>query len=119
MKPIKLRVTKEELIDKTILIFSGFYKLTDLESKILASIIKYYLDLTTKIKDASLLHKNFMDSTHRAILHKEFDISPPGLTKYLNNLKNKKVLKEENGIYYIDKKFLPSTKIIFEFEVTE
>lgn len=119
MKQIKFKVTKEELIDKTILIFSGFYKLTDLESRILASIIKYYIELSSKIKDQSLLNKNFMDSNHRASLHKEFNISPPGLTKYLNNLKAKRVLKEEDGTYYIDKKFLPSTKIVFEFDITE
>lgn len=119
MKQIKLKVNKDKLIESTITIFSGFYKLTDLEQRLLGSIIKYYLDLTTKIKDPTLLTKNFMNTDHRRSIREEFNFSSPALTKYLNILKSKKVLKEEGGTYYIDKKFLPENKILFEFEVIE
>lgn len=119
MKHIKLQVTKDKLIQHNITIFSGYYKLTDLEQRLLHNIIMYYVHLQDNIKDQALLLKNFLDSTHRTSIMEELSIKAPQLTSYLNSLKKKNVLKEVDGTYYIDQKFIPATKIVFEFNIIE
>lgn len=119
MKHIRLTVNKQKLIEHNITIFSGYYRLTPTEQKILASIITYYIELKKKILDEALFNSNFMDANHKSKLIEEFKFSAPMLTKYLNQLKSKKVLKEENGTYSIDSKFLPADKVLFEFKIVE
>jgi hypothetical protein len=111
---MKLKVNRDKHIQHTVSIWSGYYSLTNLEQKILAYIIKHYVELNEKIKDKELIQKNFLDSEFKKELMKEFSIKPPQLTTYLKSLINKKVLKEEQG-YTLDIKFIPTNKLVFEF----
>jgi hypothetical protein len=115
MKQLKLKVNREEHIKHTITIFSGYYSLSDLEQKMLLSIIKHYLTLKEQIKSKELFDDNFLNTKFRKELMEEFGWKPPQLTAYLNRLKEKKVLKEEGSIYSVDSKFIPQSKLQFEF----
>jgi hypothetical protein len=111
---MKLKVNRDKHIQHTITIWSGYYSLTNLEQKLLAYIIKHYLELNEKIKDKDLLKKNFLDAEFKKSIMEAFSIKPPQLTTYLKSLINKKVLKEEQG-YILDIKFIPTNKLVFEF----
>jgi hypothetical protein len=111
---MKLKVNREKHIKHIITIWSGYHSLTKLESTLLEKIILHYLLLKDNIKDESLINKNFLDSEFKKNLMEELSIKPPQLTVYLSSLIEKKVLSRDTA-YHINKKFLPTNKIVFEF----
>jgi hypothetical protein len=111
---MKLKVNREKHIKHTITIWSGYHSLTKLEITLLEKIILHYLLLKDTISDESLIKKNFIDSEFKKTLMQELSIKPPQLTVYLASLIEKKVLSKDTS-YHINKKFLPASKVIFEF----
>lgn len=115
MKKIQLKVNKDKHIQHTVTIWSGYYDLTELEKKMICYIVKHYLELSSKIKDVELFNKNFMDTEFKRGMMEHFSIKPPQLSSYLKSLITKKVIREEEGTYYMEGKFIPSDKLLFEF----
>jgi hypothetical protein len=116
MKKIQLKVNREKHIQHVVTIWSGYYKLTELEKKMTCYIVNHYVELSEKISDVELFNKNFMDSEFKKNLMDHFTIKPPQLTNYVKSLINKKVIREEEGTYYMEGKFIPSNKLVFEFK---
>lgn len=110
-----LKVNKEKHILHTVKLWSGYHDLTKLEVKLMCSIIKHYLDLNDTISNPVLAQQNFLSSEFKKVLREEFSIKQPQLSTYFTSLKRKKVLKEVDGTYMLDSKFIPASKIVIEY----
>ena len=109
---LKVNLTKH--IQHTVTIWRGYHKLTDLECDLLCYIIQHYLDIKSQVSE-ELFNQNFLTTEFRKTACAHFNIKQPQYSVYLSSLVSKKCLSKVDGTYTIPLKFIPSTKIEFEF----
>lgn len=110
------KVNKEQWVSNYINIFNGGLRITQKEKDLLAEYLLIYVDLIKDGLKEPYLSKLVFAKENVAEIRKKLNLSSQSYNNYKTQLKDKGVLKEDNGLK-VDPKLIPQKELTFKFIV--
>lgn len=116
-KPIVLTVSRKQFFSAYLKIWSGGFKLTEKELKLLVDILEIRNKIVTDgVKDPYLSELVFSNKNINA-LKKKHELQKQGWHNHKNSLIAKKALFEHDDIIYVSPVLIPREELVINFKV--